>query len=621
VKYSLKRFSITLCYLVACGCAAPAPKPAHEPAATAVRAAIPSDQEVLRAAASGQAALLRELLRKGGNPNAVGSNGIPAIALAIFSKNADSVAALLERLPGLANQQYRIRPQDDPNPPLAQALYARELPIVQLLIKAGARLDWTNAQGQDLIQIAVAMNDVDELRALVANGVDPKKQLPRHATLLHLAATEERIAVIGALVEYGVDPNQRDDFGASAVMVAAYGGRLESARALLERGAWAYPRDAAGETALAIAKRRIKDPAQLATMVTLLVSHGASADGKNRPIDTAYLDAIHRGDLPAVKQSLAGGADIDARRMATMDSAVTEAVSLAAPHPQVLSFLIERGINLNACSSYEFTALHYAAGRSGSVQSIEMLVQHGLDVNGKSNNGDTPLAAAVNQNVPGAVKALLRLGASPEARGPGGMNLLELARRGNRSPLIAAMLKEAGAKEDPAGTPPPCELTANATPLCSIPAYIGFGNNARVERAIEGGIDINARGPRGRTFLMLALALPKATDLPAEQQKLYDRAIARRVELAHYLVEHGIDVKAVDDQGISALHVVAADSRLVDFIDLLIHKGADPNLRAGTGGVTPLRVAAQSGNQAAVDALLRDGAKPDSTAQGSISAR
>jgi ankyrin repeat protein len=607
VKYSLKRLPILLCCLAAWGWAS-AQQPTQEPEARVAPVAVPSDKEVLAAAAYGQAALLRDLLRRGGNPRAMADDGIPAIAFAVRSKNADSVAALLERLPDLVNQPFRIGQNDFT--PLAAALFERQLPIVQLLIKAGASLDWTKGQGVSALGIAVAMNDVDALRVLVGSGADPKQQLPRHATLLHLAVSEDRAAVIGALVDdYGVNANQRNDFGDSPLMIAAYDGKLESARALLERGAWAYPRDTFGDTALSIAKRRIKDPTQLAAMIAMLVSHGAPADGKNRPIDDAYLDAVHRGDLPAVKQALAAGADIDARRVFTLDLGITEAVSLAAQHPQVLSFLIERGINIHACSDYEFTALHTAAGRDGSVQSIEMLVQHGLDVNGKSKNGISPLAQAVNMNKPGAVKALLALGASTDARGPGNMNLLQLAQIPPRSPLIAAMLREAGAKEDPPGTPQPCQFTTDTTPLCSIPGFIGMGDSPRVEKAIEGGIDINARGPLGRSFLMIALGLPKArSDLPAGQQRLYDHTIQHRIELAHYLLQHGIDVKATDDQGLSALHFVAADPRLVDFIDLLVTKGADPNLRSGSG-LTPLRIAEQAGNQEAVRALLKDGTR------------
>ena len=418
--------------------------------------------------------------------------------------------------------------------------------------------------------------------------------------------------MIKALVEYGVDPGQRDDFGFSPLEMAAGSGALESARTLLALGAPPYPMDTSGDTALSLARRTIKDATKSDAMVQLLISHGAPPEGKIRPIDEKYLDAIHRGDLAGVKAALAAGADINARRRASMDSAVSDASSLAVPHPQVLAYLIERGVSLTACNPYEFTALHYAAGHGGSIQSVELLVSHGADINQKSKNGDTALSIAVNQNMPSMVAALLKLGADAKVSGTGGKNLLQMAHEGNRSTLIAPMLEKAGAGADAPGTPQPCEINGSATPSCSLPFFVQAGNYERVSGAIESGADINTRGPQDRTLLMIALTLPKTKEnVIVHTDEFLASVVAKRLRLAHYLVDHGIDVGARDTKGIVALHIVAADPRLAEFVDILIKKGANPNAKGGEIGYTPLMLAVQSGNLAAAEGLLKGGATAD----------
>ena len=375
---------------------------------------------------------------------------------------------------------------------------------------------------------------------------------------------------------------------------------------LLELGAPPYPLDASGDTALSLARRTMKDATKADAMVQLLISHGAPQDGKIRSIDEKYLDAIHRGDLAGVKAALAAGADVNARRRATMDSAVSEASSLAVPHPQVLAYLIEHGISLSACNPYEFTALHYAAGRGGSIQSVELLVGHGVDINQKSKYGDTALSTAVNQNLPSMVAALLKLGADASVRGPGGKNLLQMAHEGNRSTLIAPLLEKAGAAADAPGTPQPCEVNGSATPLCSLPFFVQAGNYERVSAAIESGVDINTRGPQDRTLLMIALTLPKTKEnVIVHTDEFLASVVAKRLRLAHYLVDHGIDVGAADTKGIAALHIVAADPRLVEFVDILVKKGANPNVKGGEIGYTPLMLAVQSGNLTAAEEIAQ----------------
>jgi len=525
------------------------------------------------------------LLRNGGNAKATAANGVPAITLGIYSKNAEIVAQLLAADPSVANQSYRST-NGPVSVPLLDAISQKQYAAMHALIKAGADVNWSDGTRPTLLEAAIYHNDVEALQALVEGGVAPERVTPR--TLLHFAAVQERPEVIRALIGYGVDKNSRDELGISALAVAVDSARFESARALLDAGAWAFPLDAFGESAVTRAKRNIKDPAQSAAMVKLLTSHGAPDNGKNRAVDDRYLHAIQRGDLAGIKAALKDGADVDARLAATPNSPVLHAAALAVGNARILAYLIEQGVSLRAHNPYKFTALHMAAGRGGDLQSIQLLVDHGADANQKTKFGETPLSIAVNLNRPSAVELLLKLGADPNARTAGGGNLLKMARSDQRSTLIAPMLEKAGAQDDPPGAPQPCEINTDPPQACALAFFVRNGNYPKVESAIKRGVNFRERDANGRSLLQVAMLLPTTKEETLlNDEKFFNRLVATKIKTAQLLIDSGIDVGNADKQRLSALHIAAADSRLVDFIGTLIHKGANPNRKGAMTTVFP----------------------------------
>ena len=78
--------------------------------------------------------------------------------------------------------------------------------------------------------------------------------------------------------------------------------------------------------------------------------------GPSKPPDISIHDAAERGNIKAVKQHLASGADVNAKNEAKGG----------------------------------FTPLHFAAA-SGYKEVVELLIEKGADVNAKSDGGTTPL--------------------------------------------------------------------------------------------------------------------------------------------------------------------------------------------------------------------------------------
>lgn len=74
------------------------------------------------------------------------------------------------------------------------------------------------------------------------------------------------------------------------------------------------------------------------------------------------------------------------------------------------------------------------------------------------------------------------------------------------------------------------------------------------------------------------------------------------------LLEHGADPNAETDDNVTALiSAVAAGS--LESVELLVKRGAKVNVNAG--GVTPLHIAADNGNEKLISCLLEAGADPD----------
>jgi ankyrin repeat protein len=123
------------------------------------------------------------------------------------------------------------------------------------------------------------------------------------------------------------------------------------------------------------------------------------------------------------------------------------------------------------------------------------------------------------------------------------------------------------------------------------------------------GVDINDRYVVGGVY--------DDPNLLLEDKSLLDLAVeAKQLAIATYLLDHGAQVNAVQqqglDQGLTALHRAAFfDS--AEIVELLIARGANVNAKHGTrangtGGATPLLYASTNGSLNAIPVLLKHGA-------------
>jgi hypothetical protein len=177
--------------------------------------------------------------------------------------------------------------------------------------------------------------------------------------------------------------------------------------------------------------------------------------------NAALISAIDQGDLPAVKRLIAAGAnpnawgkeptppgykpiDDDSIKYDEQWSALMHA---ARPgDPAIVTYLLDRGADVGACTRVGNTALLLAFHFKGSddLDAIALkLIDRGADVSQCNTYGFSPLWAAAASGRPLVVKQLLARGVNPNQAVPHAGNPYDAAQRmGHKDCLV--LLKRAG---------------------------------------------------------------------------------------------------------------------------------------------------------------------------------
>jgi ankyrin repeat protein len=133
-----------------------------------------------------------------------------------------------------------IRVQLEANPraaqdgqPIVSAIRLRSLPLVRMLVQAGADTRIRVAQKRGLLHLAAEAGHPEIIRLLVERGLAVNARDRYRRTPLMVAAGEGQADAALALLELGADLDDRDLIGARATDWAAFWRHFDLARALL----------------------------------------------------------------------------------------------------------------------------------------------------------------------------------------------------------------------------------------------------------------------------------------------------------------------------------------------------------------------------------------------------
>lgn len=248
--------------------------------------------------------------------------------------------------------------------PLYSAAFADNLPMVELLIEAGA----------DPNAIVVLHHETG-----------------RASTPLRVAAELKHQDIMNFLLDHGGDVGVEVKSGTTSLMIAAMTGRptivadvLDSKPALNAHADFLFFNDRAGKTALMIAAERgFRD------VVRLLLGAGANPNASSRNGMTALHSAAWSAkDVEIVELLIAHGADLNAKGQ-EIGTPITQALDV-----EVARVLLDAGADVNDVSDSDGRTLLHWAALNCDRKLITFLLEHGADPLALNRWGQTPRAGA-----------------------------------------------------------------------------------------------------------------------------------------------------------------------------------------------------------------------------------
>jgi ankyrin repeat protein len=244
------------------------------------------------------------------------------------------------------------------------------------------------AEAADHVAAAARANDAARVQELLASGADPNFPEPDGSTALLWAVYHAEPELALSLLAAGADPDAANQLGLTPLLQASRNGAADLVRALLAAGAGLQSSGHSNSEPALLAAAR----AGSAETVQLLLAAGADPDAvEGLDLQTALMWAAVAGQLDTARVLLEAGADPN--RQARVN---TLTVRKNADFP-----------------SGGFAALHWAT-RNGDEAMIDLLLQHGANLNLRNGDGATPMMLAIVNDRFDLAARLLTLGADAD---------------------------------------------------------------------------------------------------------------------------------------------------------------------------------------------------------------
>ena len=289
-----------------------------------------------------------------------------------------------------------------------------------------------------------------------------------------------------------------------------------------------------------------------------------------------------------------------------------------------LQELINHGADIDAKSNDGTTAL-LCACRTGQSESVLFLLEAGADVKIAKPDGNTSLHTAVYGNCNGeALQKIIQLGVNVNAINNNGQTALIRACYTAQAESVTVLLKN---KADP--------NISDDEGYTSLHAAV-YGNCTydTLKEIIAHEAYLDAQKLDGQTALFLA-CLRKRHDMAkillestanpniastkgnTSLHGAVDGGCSKKIIKA--IIKHGADVNATNKNSVTAL-MKACEKGNIDAINQLLNAKADPNI-ADTDGKTSIHYAVSGGcNKEALQAIINHGADVNATNKNSVTA-
>ena len=480
----------------------------------------------------------------------------------------------------------------DQGVPLVEAVKQGNREAVRALLRQHADVNRAEPDGTTALHWAVRANDAETAALLLRAGANATTANRYGLRPLTLAATNGNAALMTALLKAGADPQTATSEGETVLMTAAHSGSAAAVRALIARGADVKAREhwlgetalmwAAGENHADVVRALVEAGADVNTRSTVLdapVLEFPRSGGPNAPFPrggwTALMYAARDGALDAARTLVELGASLDLvalpetdivlkkeeERNAVANGVGTSALVLAIinTHYDLAAMLLDKGANPNVADLAGMAAL-YAAVDMNSLQWVQ---------------GRPAPILTDKLDGPGLVKSLLAHGANPNAR------------------LKTGPFK----RHHDAGST--LNFREGTTPLIRAART---NDVAVIRLLLDGGADPFMTLSDHTNALMIAAGLGYG-GLRGEGPRIVVPTEDGAVQAIGLLLDRGLDVRAFNDAGNTALH--GAIGRGDAVVKLLAERGADLRVK-NKAGFAPLDLALGLGGRRGGPGIVRE---------------
>ncbi|KAJ5497742.1 hypothetical protein N7453_006793 [Penicillium expansum] len=262
------------------------------------------------------------------------------------------------------------------------------------------------------------------------------QDLPKIPSLLHHACVLGSTDAVELMLYHGIDVNFNFESGGQPLHIACYYQRVELVPLLIKSGATVHEEDLKYGTPIQAALEgyiasgliagdkpfhdMVPTRSPLQTLsnnyygasrvsrqdlivacesnVLALVSAGATADAKERPIGPPLHLAAFIGSIPILQLLLQTGVDINTVG-GYFDSALIAAVY--AKQQNTIVYLLGQGIDANLFSAEFGTALNLACHQENQnkTKTVRALLKHRTDVNANGSESESPVSALLSSNM------------------------------------------------------------------------------------------------------------------------------------------------------------------------------------------------------------------------------